>query len=210
MKTSIVIIVFCFVYAVSYAKDPETGEKERDKFGLTQQEWEICKTLHISREKIKKLLSSGIGLQEYSKQPWMSLGISESKWISLRRKGLMDDDIRGRKTKEEYEHSIVVWSFFIPGYGHYKLKQKGKAFLFAGIAVGSAGLYLFHKKKEDSQDGLKRERPRRIYLALFFMDCLASAADVWRQTRFEKNPELRRFSYYLKPEDSEMGFKFRF
>jgi hypothetical protein len=177
----------------AYLRDP----KERERLGLTPEEWDVCKILNISKPKLKQLLSTGITVHEYSQAPWYAMGVTEDEWIALRRKGLVDQDIKAvnkvERQEDKTEHGLVVLSFFLPGYGHFRLDKKPIGYGLSGVAVASLGLYVVHKKKVPTPTGFFwRRRPE--YLGLCLVDCLLSAGDVWRRTRYDDNPELQRFS----------------
>jgi hypothetical protein len=192
---------------VVYAED-EAGE--RDRLGLSQEEWDVYKTLHLSKAKVKRLLSAGITLEEYSGSPWIGMGISEEEWIVQRRAGLKDDEIKGNQIKGESENKLVALSFFLPSYGHYALGQKPLGFLFSGIAVGSVSLYLVHKRKVLTATGTPLWRRQPIYLGVLLANSIVCAADVWRRTRFDDNPDLKEFSFYLDAQKPELGICYHF
>ncbi len=203
------IIVTFFVLLIS-AQVFAFNDDDRRKLGLTKQEYEICKVLNISKERVQVLLSSGITMQEYSRSPWFSLGVNEEKWVGLRRKGWTNEEIKNsgeNGVKVEYENTLVVKSFFLPGYGHYKLKQKPKSFIYSGVAVSSLALYFLHRKEVYGAPQGDYGKGRLLYVGILLGDCLLSSFDVWKLTRYENNPESKRFSFFVNPENKQIDIK---
>lgn len=179
-------------------------EREYKRLGLTQKEWSQYKQSGMSKRKLKKLLSAGISLSEYFKKPWIKVGISEDEWVRLCRKGLTREEIAMRSEKAEYEGGIVLISFFLPGYGHFKMKETGLGFFFSGGAVVSGGLVVVGLANNNG--GVAKLRP--LFIGMLLTDMIVSAADVWRKTKFDDNPDLRRFSIYTGANEIGLSMKF--
>lgn len=206
----VVAIVFT---ALAFA-DAADDQKERDRLGLTQEEWETCKVLKLKPSKVRELLSSGITLDEYAGSTWLVCGISEEQWIAYRRQGMKDIDIR-QMNKVEAEPAgggagkLIVASFFLPGYGHHKMDKNLHALAFAGVSVTSATLFIVHRKTVSFGTGTERQF-RFGYFALWLANSVACAADVWRRNKFADNPDLERFSLVTEVDKAEIKANFRF
>ena len=204
MRIIAAIVISLVLFQFSSAQE---GDEEMKKLGLTQAEWQQYKASGMSEGKLKKLLQAGIVLEEYFQKPWNGMGISESSWISYRRDGWTNEEIRNKQDRNEYENGTVIISFFLPGYGHYRIHQKLKGLLFSSVAVGSISLYFLHTKKDDF-GGSRHRYP--AYLILLGADAVASAADVYWQTRNDANPELKRFSFDINPEEKMISLSMNF
>ena len=208
MKSISFLFVLIFT-TVLFAGNSFDDKNEMQRLGITGKEWQLYKESGMSKHKLQKLLSAGITLGEYFKEPWKKLGISSNEWIRLRRSGLGNQEIKQMHEKKELGNGNVVLAFFLPGIGHFKLNQKQKGYTLAGIAIGSTALYFTHKKnwRENSKIVPKRQP---IYLGILLIDCLLSAGDIWRQTRYEDNPDMQRFSLRtdLKSVNINANFKF--
>jgi hypothetical protein len=117
----------------------DTDEKAlREEYGLTQLEWRKFKESGMSLDKLEEIQGIGITINEYLSKPWISLGISESKWLTEKKKGLEDDDISAEYTPDESSNS-VLWTFVLPGYHQFKTKS----YMYGGLYTLTAGLGWF-------------------------------------------------------------------
>ncbi len=209
-----VLGILALVFASLAFADAADDQKERDRLGLTQEEWETCKVLNLSPAKVRELLSSGITIEEYAGSPWLSSGISEQQWITLRRQGMKDLDIRQMNKVDaeppEKAGKLIVGSFFLPGYGHHKMGKNRHALTFAGISVTSAALFVFHRKTVSFRGETEDHQFRFSYFALWLTNSVVCAADVWRRSQFDDNPDLERFSFWTGPQEAGISANFRF
>ncbi len=218
MKEILVFFCTALLACASPLKADGADQKERDRLGLTQEEWEVCKVLKLSSSKVRELLSSGITLDEYSGSPWLAMHITEEEWIALRRQGMKDVDIRQTRTvelQEEEEASgkgppLTLVSFVLPGWGHYALNQKPLALVFAGISATSITLFFMHRRTVTLVDNSIEKHFQFHYLTLWLANSVICAGDVWRRTRYIENPELERFSLWTGPDEAGVRAQFCF
>jgi hypothetical protein len=196
MNKLLILLIFLASFCAAQESPSPDDKKEQQRLGLTQEEWRTYKQSGMSKRMLKRILSSGITLDEYFKHPWQRFGMPEEKWLELRRKGFSDEDIGISKERTEYEHGLALKSIILPGFGHFKKGQLLKGGLFSGTAVGSIGLTVATKQP--------------VFLSILVLDCMVSGFDIWRQTRYESNPDLKRFSVNLNPQDPGITCTMRF
>lgn len=149
-------IVFC-------AWGQETA-KPWEKYGISQSEWKLTKENKISEEKLKVILSSGIGISEYCQKPWKKLAIKESEWMDKRRAGMSSYDIeleiQSDRTSFKQDNKKIlkvdtasesvkqtpglVTSFILPGYQQRKIGHKTRGTFMSGFAISClAGCFVW-------------------------------------------------------------------
>ena len=99
------LLVLFVLTVIVQAQRPEIMPWE--KLGLSSQEYKEAKAYHISDEKIKFIVSSGVSIRTHLSQPWARYGISEEKWYTYVRKGF--DHYR---IKEEVERKHRIRNLF--------------------------------------------------------------------------------------------------
>ena len=177
---------FALFMAPACAMTPADKEMY-EKLGLSETEWAMILDAKMPLSKVKELLRDGISITEYFKQPWKELNISESQWISKRRNGYTDSDMRSMKQpKGTAGEWTTITAFFLPGFYQLKRDQKFKGWCMAGIAIASVGLFAF--QTADS----KRIQP--LGLILLIPDMLWSGVDMGIQVNREQNPDASRFT----------------
>jgi hypothetical protein len=157
MKISALVklaLVACFCSAFSaWCGDDEL--KPWEKLGISQTEWRMINDNHISEDKVREILTSGIGIGEYIAKPWQSLGLTESNWIDKRRSGLTSYDIEleskpiHRNWKGDSKSTMkselgafsknkdLFLSFAVPGLQQARINEKWRARIMGGLAIGS-------------------------------------------------------------------------
>lgn len=207
-KKYLIFILLLSLIATIFGQDPSSDERsEMARLGLTMQEWKKYKESGMSKKKLEQILMAGILLSEYFKEPWKGLGISESEWMSYKNSGMSNADIEIKKSRKDYGQGAVIISALLPGYGQYKAGQIKKGLLFSGLGAGFVTLFFIHK---ETVAGMEETRYRKIYLGLYLADGIISAFDTWRHTRYESNPELKRFSLQLNVPDKMIECSYRF
>ncbi len=112
-----------------------------EKLGLSETEWAKVQEMKLPLSKVHQLLESGISISEYYRRPWLELSITEADYISLRRAGHSDAEVRSMRLAK---HSSVEWapvrSFFLPGLGQIERGRAVRGWIMAGAGIGCAGL----------------------------------------------------------------------
>lgn len=176
------------------------GSETPEGLGITQTEFRIVKETGMSKSFLLLLLEIGIRPNEYFKQPWKQLGVTEAYWLNQRRSGMCDDDINRSFHQNKSGEMAPLISFVLPGYYHYQTQRPITGGLITALAVGSVGVLIVNKEN-------------RIYpAATLIASMIWSATDAFIHTRFADNQDARRFSFNLQadPTRSEFQLALRF
>ncbi len=159
----------------------EEDDELRDRYGMNQKEWQIFKELGISDSKLERLIKCGININEYQSRPWMSMGVSESDWMSERCEGLEDEEIDAFHDSKASGNSEVLLSLILPGFYHWKHKDFKKAAALTTVFVTCGTLYMLHTSSDTTSvlvDGnpedLIENRNRPAYLFIAAADMITS------------------------------------
>ncbi|MCX7727624.1 MAG: hypothetical protein N2053_12340 [Chitinispirillaceae bacterium] len=155
------LIVIGVIFACVFAKD-EIEPWER--LGLSITEWKLIQENKMPMSKVEQLLKDGIGISEYFRKPWDSLGIKEEKWIEMRRAGHSNEEIKillqKHKMEIDEDNSFKEYdnreekmksfqSLFLPGYTQFQSGKKIRGTIMVSLAVGSiAGCTIWSIKEK--------------------------------------------------------------
>jgi hypothetical protein len=181
------VSLYCLLIALTAAAANMTpADKEMyEKLGMSETEWGMVLDSHMPLSRVKYLLKSGISIAEYFKSPWKDLGLSEGEWISKRRSGLSDNDIKTIKPASAGGASCVG-AFFLPGCFQLSRGQQAKGWIMTGLAVGFATLCV--------AQSVSTKRFQPLGLILLVPDMIWSGIDIGVQVEREQNPDASRFS----------------
>jgi hypothetical protein len=150
-----VLFVFVFITTTYVYSQDEISPWE--KLGISKTEWIMIQDNNIPMNKVAELLGAGIGIGEYVEKPWIGLNMNESKWISKRRLGLTNDEIKSKvrspasdsswtehnkKSAREDLRSVSkngekFSSLFLPGLQQHKAGRKVSRNLMIGFTGAS-------------------------------------------------------------------------
>jgi hypothetical protein len=150
------MLIFFLIFSVIYVYS-QNEITPWEKLGISKTEWIMIQDNNISMNKVAELLGAGIGIGEYIEKPWIGLNMTESKWISKRRSGLTNEEIKNKvknpasdsswtehnkKNVREDLQSVSkngekFSSLLLPGYQQHKAGRKVSRNLMIGFAGAS-------------------------------------------------------------------------
>jgi hypothetical protein len=161
---------FLLVFMVCLPLFAQDDSRPWERLGLSLTEWKLIQDNNMPMSKVEDLLKDGIGISEYFKSPWKTLGMTEEQWITKRRSGLTSYDIEQeqqapqvvpvkkegpvKNTFQEYdasqENAELLKSFLMPGYMQYQTRRSMPGTIMIGLAgvavAGCAGLSITKKQ----------------------------------------------------------------
>jgi hypothetical protein len=177
---------------VSAATMTPADKEMYEKLGLSEAEWGMVLDSHMPVSKVNFLLKSGISISEYFRSPWKELGLTEGEWISKRKSGLSDADIRAIKPASRTEaaahreNTSYIGAFFLPGCFQLSRSEPVRGWIMSGAALGLVTLCVAHS--------LTTKHFQPLGLILLVPDMLWSGIDIGLQVQREQNPDASRFS----------------
>ena len=195
------VSLFCVLCALPiFAANMTPADKEMyEKLGLSEAEWGMVLDSHTPLSKVKFLLKSGISIAEYFRSPWKGLDMSEGEWISNRKSGLSDNDMRAKAVKPPPTGNVsYIGAFFLPGCFQLARHQPAKGWIMTGAAIGLITLCVAHSVSS------KRFQP--LGVVLLVPDMIWSGIDIGVQVNKEENPDASRFSSVLKANTMAVSF----
>jgi hypothetical protein len=197
-------LLLCFgLLASAAAQAADEEDRDRIKYGLSQPEWESYKRSGIPKSKLEKLLKYGITFNEYASKPWISLGVSEPRWIEERGKGLKNEDIKAFH-QESTTSDADLFIGLLPSVKQFGYGEYAKASIMLAVFPVSAALYWFIKTEVPPPAANLLPTTKRYpeFFLLILGDIIWSVIDVNRHralVEFEARPPS------LPPEIQQAG-----
>ncbi len=166
------------------------GSVSAEELGITQTEFSKVKTSGMPKSKLLRLLEIGVRPNQYFGEPWKKLGVSETYWLSQRKKGMEDDDVNASFHKQQSSDFTPCIAFVLPGYYHYQTQRYFTGGLLSAMAVSGAALLAVDHGKNVSIV---------VPIGLLATSMIWSAADAFMNTRFSDNKEAKRFTLNFAP-----------
>ena len=181
------LVLICFAFKPARAES--WGSTSAEELGISQGEFKKVKESGMSKSQLLHLLEIGVSPNEYFKEPWKQLGVTESYWLSQRKMGMKDDDFNGSYHRQQSSELTPLIAFLLPGYYHYQTHRPYTGALLSTLAAGSVAVLAFD-----------RDIPPAYPITVLAAAMLWSAGDAFIKTRYSDNQDAKRFSFNLVPQ----------